>query len=72
MSSDIASGCEGKSGFRSWAAADAVCKRQRKRQGVHVEPYRCRHCGHYHVGNSTVTEKQKRRDVQRKKQERDE
>jgi len=44
--------CEGKSAFRSHAAAAADAKRIAQRSEKRLQVYHCRHCHHFHIGNS--------------------
>jgi hypothetical protein len=45
-------GCTGKTAFATWAQADERARRMRQNHedGCYVEPYRCKHCGRFHVG----------------------
>lgn len=43
--------CEGKVPFRTYQMADRVAKR-RNRNGIRGKPYKCPHCGEYHIGSS--------------------
>lgn len=42
--------CAGKSKFPTWAYANHVAKRMRRRWHDHIQPYRCQFGHHYHVG----------------------
>ena len=43
--------CEGKERFTTFALAERVVK-LRRRAGVKREPYRCSHCGSFHIGST--------------------
>ena len=45
--------CVGKKPYDTWdhAQGDARAIKRRKNKGTAVEPYKCRHCGFFHVGN---------------------
>lgn len=45
-------GCTGKAKFPSHAAAAAVQKR-REGKGKAGSAYRCKRCGHYHIGRGS-------------------
>jgi hypothetical protein len=42
--------CEGKQRFTDAARAKMVTRAMNRRPGRHANPYRCRHCGGWHVG----------------------
>lgn len=53
MSDDHKVGCTGKSPFASFGEAQKRARRMRQRDnGAHVEPYHCRHCNRFHVGEA--------------------
>lgn len=46
-------GCTGKRVFTRFGLAAAAAKRRRRKDGgAHVEPYHCKHCNHFHVGEA--------------------
>jgi hypothetical protein len=46
-------GCTGKREFARFdQAARAAQRRNRKDGGAHLEPYHCRHCNRFHVGEA--------------------
>jgi hypothetical protein len=46
-------GCTGKSAFDTWHEANRRARRMRQRgNGAHVEPYHCKHCNQFHVGEA--------------------
>lgn len=51
--SDVKIGCTGKSAFTSYttAARRAKIMRQEK-DSAHVEPYHCRYCKRFHIGEA--------------------
>jgi hypothetical protein len=59
-------GCTGKREFvRFDLARRAAKRRNRKDGGAHVEPYHCRHCNRFHVGERRDHgHRDKRREVQ--------
>lgn len=53
MTETIRAGCTGKSAFDQFAqAAHAAKRRNRQSSDAHLEAYHCKHCNHYHVGES--------------------
>lgn len=49
------SACEGKSSFPSFSQARKAARRMRRRHASALAPYRCKHCGGWHIGtNPTV------------------
>lgn len=61
-----ASSCCGKKQHESWSAAERVLKGLRgiDREGaVRLQVYRCRHCGFYHLGNTSVARYRQRKPV---------
>lgn len=53
-----AAGCSGKLAYQNWSAAEKVAKRMRRAHDEMTQTYKCRFCGKFHVGQSSV----KRRD----------
>lgn len=51
----IHAACHGKLRFETYRAAQKAAKRSRHahRGDRHDEPYHCRYCGGFHVGNGT-------------------
>lgn len=49
---DALSSCFGKSAFDTWKRANDRCKvfNKRRNEREPVQPYRCRTCGHFHIG----------------------
>lgn len=43
--------CTGKIAFDSPALAREVAQRSRRKHHAAVQPYRCKHCGKWHVGD---------------------
>jgi hypothetical protein len=54
-------GCEGKNAFATRSGAFVVMKAMTKRRnfdrraGLVLCPYRCKHCGHWHIGHEART-----------------
>lgn len=62
----ILAGCTGKTGFLTWEQAKGAVSsthfRPKKRNGEGaVRPYRCRFCGHWHIGTSSLEGRKGRR-----------
>lgn len=51
-------GCTGKLSYDTWHHAEKVAKRMRRAHDEMTQTYKCRFCGKFHVGQSSV----KRRD----------
>lgn len=45
--------CEGKERFTSYAEADRIALRGRRRQESNRHPYKCGHCNGFHIGSQT-------------------
>lgn len=43
--------CKIKRNYRSKRAAKDTCKNMKKRVGAKLEPYKCKFCDYWHVGN---------------------
>lgn len=56
--------CEGKAAFESIGVANQVARR-RKRRGVPGKPYKCPHCGEYHIGHTRPIHRRLRRTFRR-------
>ena len=55
-----ASSCDGKECFESMSLAMAVANRP-NRLHCRRSPYRCQHCGGYHLGTPSLSKKRRRR-----------
>jgi site-specific recombinase XerC len=64
MSKDVhLVGCTGKRAFaRFCQAARAAKRRNRNDGGAHVEPYHCRHCHGFHIGEARDYGKRRRKE----------
>lgn len=55
--------CRGKAGYLTWDAANKAMSRSRfrpdPREGT-LTPYRCRHCGCWHIGKSSHAKRKRR------------
>ena len=61
------SACVGKKVYLSFADADRACdKVASKHDDVHLMPYRCQHCQHWHTGNKAIPPT-RRDDIARKR-----
>ena len=63
MSIDLA-GCVGKRPYQTWWQAKRGAIRVNRKEGRHghVEPYRCKGCGHWHLGSvDPIYRRQQRR-----------
>jgi hypothetical protein len=60
-------GCTGKRCFARFGQADRTASRMNRRDGdAHLEPYKCRHCGKFHVGEArSHGQRDKRKDIER-------
>lgn len=67
MTTQVKLGCTGKKRFAGFGMAHKTARRINGRdQGAHVEPYHCRHCHGFHVGeNNNYGQKDKRKEVMR-------
>lgn len=46
-------GCTGKKTFERFTQAQRAAKRRNRNDaGAHLEPYHCRHCNRFHVGEA--------------------
>lgn len=48
----VHSGCTGKAAFPSGTAAQRAASNHARRKGAHLQAYRCRHCGKFHLGGA--------------------
>lgn len=49
------SGCLGKHPYPKKSIAQQVGNRTNKRNNTRLNPYKCPHCNHWHLGNNTST-----------------
>lgn len=66
-----AAGCEGKTGF-SHSEAHRIAKGMRRHDLGVVQAYHCETCGWWHIGNHIAKIPDKRREVKRAKNEKQE
>ena len=56
-------GCTGKRQFARFGQAARAAKRRRRMDGgAHVEPYHCRHCNAFHIGEARDYGQRRRRE----------
>ncbi len=53
--------CDGKQRFETWALANEIASRSRRRRESNRHAYRCDHCNGFHIG-SIVGKKRRRHD----------
>jgi hypothetical protein len=51
-------GCNGKRQYDDHATADRIATTQKRRTEEPIEPYRCRYCQKWHVGNPRIKKKE--------------
>lgn len=56
------SACEGKLAFDSFSLAKKVARR-RMRNGDRREPYKCVHCGKFHIGSARNSRKKRIKEI---------
>lgn len=50
--SDALAGCQGKHPYLTYTAAKQVAKKRRRiKEKAPIQPYKCRYCGYFHIGN---------------------
>lgn len=57
-------GCTGKKRFDSFGYASTAAKRRNRHDRAHLEPYHCRHCNGFHVGESRRYKQSDKRQAQ--------
>ena len=56
--------CAGKQRFETWALANEIAKRSRRRRVSNRHPYRCCHCNGFHIGSIVGKKKRRPRNVE--------
>jgi predicted Zn-ribbon and HTH transcriptional regulator len=54
--------CSGKQLLDDFHHAKRVAAKMRQKFSARIQPYRCRHCQHWHVGEHVPNPKDRRRD----------